>query len=162
MPWHYFKIIPPMSSWAPFNANHKCPFHSDSTSTKIRNSSHYGRKYNCIISKWKGPGVHMLPESPSLFAYWINAFPLTLVVWVESMYIYRHLFWFSLIISKPIWMESFSLHLSPLGWSSDILPSFDRLVNGGWALLPGPSRYSRRFCYVSFETTVPSISWLLV
>lgn len=51
---------------------------------------------------------------------------------------------------KPTWLGS---------WHSAYS---DRLVNEGWALLPGSSRYSRRFCYISLETTVPSISWLLV
>lgn len=31
------------------------------------------------------------------------------------MYISRHLFWFSLITSNSIWMQSFSLHPSPRG-----------------------------------------------
>lgn len=81
-----------------------------------------------------------------------QCFSLTPVVLAEFMSISRHLLWFSPIISKPIWIQSFSLHPSPLGWDPDILPSFDRFVNGAWALLPGPSCYSRRFCYISLET----------
>lgn len=49
-------------------------------------------------------GDHMLPVSPPPFAYPIHAFPRTLDVLVDSVYISRHLFWLSLIISKPRWM----------------------------------------------------------
>lgn len=63
---------------------------------------------------------HHLPTesvlSPSLLLCWLNPS--------------RHLLWFSLIISKPIWIENFSLHPSSLGWGPDILSSFDRLVKG--------------------------------
>lgn len=139
-----------MSSWTPFNYNHECPFHSHSTSAQTRNNSHHGRKYMCTISKWGGPGGLMLSVSPPQFACWIDAFPQPWLCWL------------SLIISNPIWLQSFSLHPSPLGWGPDILPSFDRLVNGSWTLLPMSSCYSRGFHYISLETTVASISWLLV
>lgn len=92
-----------------------------STSTKTRNNSHYGRKYICSISNWRGPGstcfllhLHHFPTE-SMF------FPSPQLCWL-NLYISRHLLWFSLLILKPIWIESFSLHPSPLGWGPDILP----------------------------------------
>lgn len=152
-----------MSSWAPLSYNHKSqmPFHSDSTSTQKRNYSHHGRKYISTISEWKGPGVHMLPVCFPPFAYWISAFPTPLLCWL-NLCIYPDIcFGFFSSFHSPCAYKAFpctQAHLAGTLTSS----LFWQAVNGAWALLPGPSCYLRRFCYTSLETTLPSISWLLV
>lgn len=71
---------------------------------------------NSTISKTRGPGIHMLSVSSAPFASppLRQCFLLHPVVSAKSIYTYRHLLWFPLIISKPIWRQSFCLPLAHL------------------------------------------------
>lgn len=146
-----------MSSWALLNDNHKCPFYSDSSSTKTRN---YGRKYICAVSSGRGPHASRFTPAVCLPHPCFSPHP-GCVGWL-CVYIQTSVLAFSHHFKTQMDVE-FPHNQACLAAALTSCLGLTGLLMGAWAPLPGPSHYSRRFCYISCEARVPvpSASWLL-